>query len=285
MARAPNRPQTPSGLRLPAWQRRGGSFTPGSIGFLRPRGKHTSHGPLDARARLPNVKPTYAVIALLVTLALIGAAVAMFANRPMAQGVTLNTSNLLDTPRHPVTNEMQQDADARAGMEAVDFTLTSDEGEKVAISSFWKDKPMVMVMMKDGCPCTIEAQPHFNVLARQFGKDVNFVGVIDADKETASKFRADFTCPFPVLSSPNTDFFKLWRSKQSVYTFFIAKGGKVEMVWPGYNQKMLASLNERLAGVSGKPKAEVMMEIVPEKMTSGCYFFMPVGTQKAAWDD
>ena len=209
----------------------------------------------------------------------------MNASRPMATGVKLTTPNLLDTPRHPVTPQMEQDADARAGMESKDFTLTTDEGASVALSSFWKEKPVVLVMMKDGCPCTMEAQPHFNDLASQFGKDINFVGVIDADKETASKFRADFSCPFPVLSSPNTDFFKLWRSKQSVYTFVIGVGGKVEMVWPGYNKKMLASLNHMLSELSKKPEAKLDMDMVPEKMTSGCYFFMPVGTSKPAWED
>lgn len=219
------------------------------------------------------------------TLLLLAGSIAMMVNRPVATNVSLSTQNLLETPRHPVSNEMADDATARAGSTAPNAVLVADNGKSYELAEQWSNGPVVLVMTKDGCPCSIEAQPHFSELAKRYATKIKFFAVFDADQNAAAKYGADFSVPYPVLASPTTDYFKKLRAKQSVYTFLVATGGKIERVWPGYNKDMLRELNSELSRISGIPAKELEMTLVPDKMTSGCYFFMPVGTDKPAWND
>lgn len=215
--------------------------------------------------------------------AVVGAGVWVQSARPAFQGVKVSTYNIKDVPRHPVTKQMEVDAASFVGKSLPTFRLPDTQGAETESTKLLGGKPAVVVMTKDGCPCSIEAQPFFTALAQHYGSDVQFVGLFDAGSQAAKKFKTDFSVPYPILASETDTVFREFGAKQSVYTYVADKAGTVVQVWPGYNKTMLKDLNLELSKLSGKPPADLDMEMAPEKMTSGCFFFRPVGTDKPAW--
>lgn len=208
------------------------------------------------------------------------ACAAMFAfevsklNRTMS-----NRQNLLDEPRHPVTDPMWQSARAVAGKPAPNFDLLNPQGKQVVLAQETKKGPVVLVFTKDDCPCSMEAQPFFNELAKGFADKVTFFGVIDSKAPEASKYQDDFKVPYQMLvSDKDGAIFKAYRAKRSVYTTLIGKDGVVVKQWPGYNRAMFVELDEELAKVTGSRAIQINTDMAPEKMNSGCAF--PIGSDE-----
>lgn len=215
--------------------------------------------------------------------AIVGAGVWIQSKKPAFSGVKVSTYNIKDVPRHPVTKQMEVEAASFIGNPLPRFTLPDTIGHSVDSGLLTKGFPSVIVMTKDGCPCSIEAQPFFTSMAKHYASAVKFVGLFDADSQAAAKFKNDFTVPYPILASETDTVFREFGAKQSVYTYLADREGKVVRVWPGYNKEMLNELNGLLSDLSGKESATLDMDMAPEKMTSGCFFFRPVGTDKPAW--
>lgn len=155
--------------------------------------------------------------------------------------------NWLDEPRHPVTDEQR------------DWAL-AQVGEKLPAEAD------LVVAIKDGCPCSFELQPHLNRLAKHY-TEISFLGVCDKD---ADKFDEALEVPFELVE--DADLIQELDVEQSAYVF-LARDGKIEAAWPGYSRAMLVHLNEMLSERTGKEPAELQLEMAPNEMTSGCYFF------------
>lgn len=190
-----------------------------------------------------------------------------------AARVSGSGTNMATAPRHPVTGEMRTDAAKRAGALAPAFELPDSEGAEVASKDLLKRGPMVVVMTKDGCPCSIESQPHFNKIHELYKDKASFVGIIDSDQVTAQLYKRSQSVPYPILHTTKADVFKAFRAKQSVYVYLVGKDGEVARVWPGYSATMLIDLNEQLALAAGVPAKPLTIKDAPSEMTSGCYFF------------
>ncbi|MCB0825827.1 MAG: redoxin domain-containing protein [Armatimonadetes bacterium] len=223
------------------------------------------------------------IIVILTTFALMGGAVFMAMNKPAFEGVKATSENLQDTPRHPVTDEMRARAEAKEGELAPEIDLPSTTDKNIQLSSLIEQKPVVVVMTKDGCPCSIEVQPHYTEIAKAYAGEVTFLGVIDGNLQTAENFKHDFEVPYEFVYTEELDTFKLFDAKQSVYTYLIAKGGNIIKIWPGYSKGSLKQLNTMIAKELGQEPADLPFEMAPEEMTSGCFFFMPIGTDEPAW--
>jgi peroxiredoxin Q/BCP len=89
------------------------------------------------------------------------------------------------------------------GKAAPAFTLTSDAGDKVALSDFKGKYLIVYFYPKDNTPgCTIEAQD-FNKARAQLQKlGATVVGVSKDSLESHCKFRDKYALKFPLLSDP-----------------------------------------------------------------------------------
>ncbi|QYK52430.1 MAG: redoxin domain-containing protein [Fimbriimonadaceae bacterium] len=215
---------------------------------------------------------------------LIGGAIYLQASKPGFENVRSNTTNIQQTPRHPVTQQMEVDAQSFVGNQVPDFELKDSESKPKKHSDLiGKGKPSVLVMTKDGCPCSIESQRNWTELANHYGDAVQFLAIMDAEPVATKKFKTDFSVPYPILSSPDDKVFRAFGAKQSVYVYLMDGSGKVTAVWPGYNKEMVTALNMQLSASTGKDPWKDEMMMVPDEMTSGCYFFQPVGTEKPAW--
>lgn len=194
-----------------------------------------------------------------------------------------NAVNIQEVPRHPVSEQMQLTADNLAKSQASDFQLPTTSGKDFHLLDQLQKKPVLIVMTKDGCPCSIEAQPFYTALATNYADRLTTIGVIDADKVGALKYKEGLRPGYEIAYTTTTDLFEKYKSKQSVYTYLINQDGTLRKVFPGYSRASLVELNDILHDLTGLPRAELDLTMAPEKMTSGCFFFTEVGADKPSW--
>jgi len=101
---------------------------------------------------------------------------------------------------------------------------------------------------------------------------VQFLGIFDADKSKAAKYRADFKVPYPLLVAGSSSVYKDYESPRSVYVTLVSKDMEILKMWPGYSKTMLGELNQQIATAAGTDKQNLDFGIAPEKMNSGCQF-------------
>ncbi len=222
--------------------------------------------------------------ALTASLALCGAAWWMRSQTAAFVGVQATGPNLQETPRHEVSTEMIRTAESYIGKPLPEFSLPDSQGKTFdSAEAIQNSKPKVLIMTKDGCPCSMEAQINWNRMAIHYGGDVEFLAIMDTDSAGARDFQLDFGVPYRLLCSTDDKVFRLFGAKQSVFTYYVAPDGTIEAVWPGYNLEMVEALNLRLAKATGKIPWDTSQAMAPQIMTSGCFFFQPIGTEKPAW--
>lgn len=206
------------------------------------------------------------------------------AEREKAGEVRSNVVNIQDAPRHPVTEEMAERALNLAASEAPDFELPTSEGGSFHLLEALNEKPVLVIMTKDGCPCSIESQPFFTTLAMHYGEKLTTIGVLDGNRTVADQYKTSFSLPYDMAYSESTDFFVRYKSKQSVFHYLIGQDGKLVKVWPGYSRASLVELNDLLAELTGiEPAVFEHFEMAPAEMTSGCYFFTDVAAPEPSW--
>jgi thioredoxin-dependent peroxiredoxin len=89
------------------------------------------------------------------------------------------------------------------GDPAPDFTLTSDSGEAVTLSSF-RGKPVVLYFYpKDDTPgCTTQACGIRDVYADFRERGAEVLGVSPDDEDSHVKFKEKYSLPFTLLADP-----------------------------------------------------------------------------------
>jgi len=175
-------------------------------------------------------------------------------------------------PRHPVTPEMWKKADGAKGMLAPTFSETDTDGNVQSLDDLTKDGPLFMYFVLDGCPCSIEAEPHYERLSKGFRSKVNFLVVSSAKPEQAKKWKSEFAVPYPVLSQPDLRLMHEYGVTNSVYCLLIGQDKKIIKMWPGYSATMLQEANALLAKSTGEKLSVFDSKLAPKIMTSGCPF-------------
>src|SRR5262245_16625730 len=63
-------------------------------------------------------------------------------------------------------------------------------------------RPVVLVFLKDGCPCNVEFEPFFQRVERLYRAEARFLGVIDTPAEVGERYATKQRVPYPVLADP-----------------------------------------------------------------------------------
>lgn len=146
------------------------------------------------------------------------------------------------------------------GTKAPAFTLTSDSGEKIKLSSFI-GKPVVLYFYpKDDTPgCTKEACAFRDLSAELKKLGAVVLGVSPDDVASHAKFRDKYSLNFPLLADAEhalAEKYGAWREK-NMYgkksmgvqrsTYLIGADGKIAKVWKkvsvdGHDQQVLEAL-------------------------------------------
>ena len=236
---------------------------------VQPASRRTDVGELHGSGLLTIVMRATSVLVLVVSAAIIFGSVVLMTYRP---GASSNMVNLASEPRHPVTVAMQEGARAEAGKPAPEISLVGSDKQPVKLSELLQYGPVVVVMAKDGCPCTIEAQAFFNQIARAYQGKVTFLGVMDAPAVAVSKYKDDFKVPYPMASEQTMKTYEAYRSPRSVYFTVVGKSGIVKRQFPGYSKSILSDFNQLLADEVGVARASLDLGMAPDKESSGCMF-------------
>lgn len=106
-----------------------------------------------------------------------------------------------------------------AGDPAPDFSLTSDTGELVTLSSF-RGRPVVLYMYpRDGTPgCTREACGFRDAYGEFEERGATVLGVSPDDEGSHARFKDKYALPFTLLADPEhevAEAYGAWREKKN----------------------------------------------------------------------
>jgi peroxiredoxin len=133
-------------------------------------------------------------------------------------------------------------------------------------------RPLVLVFIKDGCPCSRAAERFFNRLHAAYKDEVQFLGVIDVDMTIAKTWATVNHVPFPVLADPEFQIIHAYKAESSAYVALVSKDGTIETLWPGYSGPMLTEASETLGHLSGREVQTIDLTEAPTVLTTGCSF-------------
>jgi len=155
-----------------------------------------------------------------------------------------------------------------AGKKAPDFTLASDEGAKVKLSSL-RGSPVVLYFYpKDDTPgCAKEARSFRDRKQELAALGAKVLGVSPDDVASHEKFRARFSLNFPLLADPGhkiAEIYGAWGLKNSYgktsegirrSTFLIDAEGVIRRVWTnvkpdGHDEQVIEAIKELQAQAS-----------------------------------
>ena len=130
------------------------------------------------------------------------------------------------------------------GTLAPDFTLDTDEGKPLTLSSL-RGRPVVLYFYPkdDTSGCTLESCEFRDLLPRFQGVNAQILGISPDDVKSHVKFRKKYELPFPLLADvghPVADQYGVWQEK-SMYgrkywgnartTFVIDAKGRIARVF------------------------------------------------------
>ena len=147
------------------------------------------------------------------------------------------------------------------GDPAPDFTLPSDEGGEVTLSSLRGRKVVLYFYPKDDTPgCTAQACDFRDLSPRFEGADAVVLGVSPDSVKSHRKFREKYGLNFPLLADEEravADAYGVWKKKK-LYgrtflgiersTFLIDEDGRIEQVWRKVKPKGHAEMLSELLG-------------------------------------
>jgi len=141
------------------------------------------------------------------------------------------------------------------GATAPNFSLFTDQGAKVTLSSL-QDKPLVLFFYpKDDTPgCTIECK-EFRDARAEFEQKAHVFGISPDDVQSHQAFRDKYALNFPLLADPGHEVasqFGVWGPKKNGSegihrTTFVIRDGKIARVFvdvkpEGHAAQVLATL-------------------------------------------
>jgi thioredoxin-dependent peroxiredoxin len=150
----------------------------------------------------------------------------------------------------------------REGEEAPDFTLRSDTGEELTLSSL-RGRPVVLYFYpKDDTPgCTTQACGIRDAYGEFEQAGAVVLGVSPDDEKSHVKFRKKYDLPFPLLADTEHEVaerYGVWGEKKFMgrtylgvkrWTFVIAEDGTVKKIFP--NVKPAEHVDKVLAILHG----------------------------------
>ncbi len=177
-----------------------------------------------------------------------------------------------DSPRHLVTREMEIETFAMRNRLASEVTATTELAKPIELARRGAERPQFVLFIKDGCPCSIDAQPLFNTLARKFKGKVDFVGVIDGDRDHALRYAEQFSAAFPVVPDADLRIARDYGAKAGLYSALIARNGHIVKMWPGYSADMLREMNCLFSGEAAIKETPFDPLYAPKQKAAGCAY-------------
>jgi hypothetical protein len=146
--------------------------------------------------------------------------------------------------------------------------------------------PLLLVFIKEGCPCSVAMEPFFHRLARTYADTACFAGVIDADVRAARRYAEANGTPYPILADPDRQIIHHLQAQNGVYVALVVRpaaslatlGAGEENVsaidshWPGCSAEMFTEMGRRIAAAAGVAERPLDVCGLPSAPVTGCPF-------------
>jgi peroxiredoxin len=162
-----------------------------------------------------------------------------------------------------------QGAPSLVGQPAPNFTATGTDGKTYNLASVEKKAPLIMVFWKNPCPHNPRASSLVNSIVDAYKGKVNFVGVVNADGDSAKSFQQQFGKDYVFLQDGSKSIIGSYQQRRSIAFVVVNKDKKVEAVIGGYSQDAMAQLNAAMAKAAGMEEAKLDFSGAPTRTTYG----------------
>lgn len=176
-------------------------------------------------------------------------------------------------PRHPVTERMTGVTDKLASKAAPEFSLPDAEGRSHDLKTLLAKGPVVVYSIKDECPCSVDAQPLLNDLAKRYKAKSTFIGLYNETPAKARKWGAHNRVNHPVVIDQELTTYRAFKAERSVYVTLIDSDGKIVKTYPGYWKTMLLELDGKLGKLTGIKLEPFDTKYAPNTPSSGCQLY------------
>lgn len=180
-------------------------------------------------------------------------------------------------PRHPVTKKMSGVTDQLSAKDAPSFSLKGTDGKTYSSADVLKSGPMVVISIKEGCPCSTDSQPLFNELSKRHQGKATFIGLYNEDIEKGKIWVEQKSVPYPVLIDHELKTIKDYAAERSVYVTLVDPEGKIVKVYPGYWKDMLVELDRKLGELTQTKLDPFDPKYAPNTPSSGCQLYVGEG--------
>ena len=133
-------------------------------------------------------------------------------------------------------------------------------------------RPVVLVFVKEGCPCNVEFEPFFERVERLYRGKVKFAAVIDADIVAARAFAVQLKVPYPVLADPTQELIRRFKAANGGYVALVTNDATIAGYWPGCSADGLRDLGQRIARLTGVDERPIDTTDMPGPLITGCPF-------------
>ncbi|HEV3436469.1 MAG TPA: hypothetical protein VG122_03860 [Gemmata sp.] len=187
---------------------------------------------------------------------------------------------------HYVTPQQLTDSASLSATVVPALTATTDKDQVFTWPLPQDSRPLLLVFIKEGCPCSVELEPYFHRLQRTYKDVVRFAGVIDADVLTAQRYARTNATPYPILADRERRIIHRFRAENGAYVALVALPGStiagtstsaqdeplIDSLWPGCSAELFTQMGHRLAAASGVMERPLDVSGLPSAPITGCPF-------------
>jgi peroxiredoxin len=182
----------------------------------------------------------------------------------------VSEDHLRDT--HLVTRRQLADSNSMLSRVVDGLEAVGHDGRLRTWADLHRGKPVVMLFIKDGCPCTGEIAPFFGRVANLYRDHVRFVGVIDASVKAARRYWSQQHAPELILADPEGRIIRRLEARHGGYVVLLTPAGRIDGFWPGCTAATMRELGRRITHLTGVEERPLDPTGMPEALTTGCPF-------------
>ncbi len=179
---------------------------------------------------------------------------------------------LKEQEEHLATEAMIRQAEGKAAIVAPRIVAKDGQGIEHDTDTDLAGRSLVLVFIKNGCPCSVAAQPFFERISEAFAGETEFLGVIDGTPETSRAWGEKYRAKMPILADPQLKIVRDYGAESSVYVVLIGPDRRIVRAWPGHSEEMLEELVDLIENLTGRKTKGMSFEEAPGTLMAGCPF-------------
>jgi peroxiredoxin len=150
------------------------------------------------------------------------------------------------------------------------FTATAHDGRPLGLADLTRGKPLVLLFIKSGCPCSVEFEPFFHRLEQAYRGQTAFAAVLDGLPDAARRYAEANQVPYPVLADARLEVIRQFQVTKGASVALVTPDGFLDALWPGCSEEMMRELGRRLADLAGVAEVGLDCSGMPHALTAGC---------------